>query len=356
MARERTAELHFLRNVGLVMTYRCPIACPHCVLEAGPSRTEEMALGEVLGWVDQIAAYRRGHVRFLSLTGGEPFYRLDVLAKVARHATGLGLVVSVATNGYWATTLEHAVDVLRSLNAIGLLSVSTDTHHQKFIGFDRVHNVLQAAERCAIPCRVAVCTERLDDPAHLAILAQLAGVTDSGNIDTTVTFPTGRALTTLGALRGPHAAKPPDAACTAAATPMVFPDGRVVGCIGPAISLRGSHPLLLGNLRRLPLADIFDAAEGNAILQALRVWGPRKLAELVATSGPRDALPASYLAHSPCDACYRLLAEPRIGEYLRGLGHDPSFREKVGWARRYYLDEGAPPVDCRAAGSVTAAV
>ena len=35
---------------------------------------------------------------------------------------------------------------------------------------------------------------------------------------------------------------------------------------------------------------------------------------------------------------------------------DPSFREKVGWARRYYLDEGAPPVDCRAAGSVTAAV
>lgn len=341
MSREQASELHFLRNVGLVMTYRCPIACPHCVLEAGPSRTEEMELGELLGWVEQIAAYRRGHVRVLSLTGGEPFYRPDVLAAVVRRAAELGLLTSVATNGFWAVTADHAVEELRSLDGVGLLSVSTDSHHLEFIGFDRVRNVLEAAERCAIPCRVAVCTERLDDPAHVALMDRLADITDPGNVDTTITFPAGRALTRLGTPRGPRSPAPPEAACTAAATPVIFPDGRVVACIGPVMSLRGSHPLLLGNLRERPLADVFDAAEDDAVLHALRVWGPGRLAELVATCGPRHALPSSYLAHSPCDACYRLLAEPSIGGFLRELGRDRGFRELVRWARGQYLDEPA---------------
>lgn len=43
-SNEPLIELPFLCHIGLVITYKCQVACPHCLLEAGPQRTEEMQL------------------------------------------------------------------------------------------------------------------------------------------------------------------------------------------------------------------------------------------------------------------------------------------------------------------------
>jgi len=51
-------DIGFLSTVGLMMTYRCQVACPHCVVEAGPHRTEEVDLAEAKDWAEQIAGYR----------------------------------------------------------------------------------------------------------------------------------------------------------------------------------------------------------------------------------------------------------------------------------------------------------
>jgi hypothetical protein len=53
------------------MTFKCQVACPHCIIEAGPQRSEEMTLTDTFNWIRQIAAYRQGHIRSLALTGGE---------------------------------------------------------------------------------------------------------------------------------------------------------------------------------------------------------------------------------------------------------------------------------------------
>jgi len=68
----------FMRNVGLLLTYHCPVSCAHCILRAGPDRHEEMSLEDARDWIHQIAAYRNGYVIVLSLTGGEPFSNLKL--------------------------------------------------------------------------------------------------------------------------------------------------------------------------------------------------------------------------------------------------------------------------------------
>ena len=130
-------ELPFLSNFGLMLTYRCTAACPRCVVEAGPHRTEEMRLDQATDWIRQARTYRDGHVVGLALTGGEPFYILDKLTRVVELARAEGFLISVVTNAYWAASEEAALDVLGGLPAIQMVSISTDAYHLKAIPFQR---------------------------------------------------------------------------------------------------------------------------------------------------------------------------------------------------------------------------
>lgn len=86
--------------VAFNLTRRCNLACAHCYLDAG-SRCEggaagELSTAEVRAVLDDIAAL--SNETMVVLTGGEPLLRPDLDA-IARHASGLGLMVVVGTNG-----------------------------------------------------------------------------------------------------------------------------------------------------------------------------------------------------------------------------------------------------------------
>ena len=115
---EKPLEMPFLRNVGFVVTYKCQVSCSHCILEAGPHRTEEMALEDSLDWIRQVSGYRNGYIKVLSLTGGEPFYDVEKLRKISAFASKRGVIVSAVTNAYWADTRENAVSMLESMPEI----------------------------------------------------------------------------------------------------------------------------------------------------------------------------------------------------------------------------------------------
>src|SRR5512140_3113729 len=126
-------ETPYLRNIGLVVTYQCQVTCPHCILQAGPHRTEKVDLAEALQWIDQVAAYRNGLVWIIALTGGEPFFNLPVLQDLVARATQRNLMVTAVTNAFWAATPENAVKILKSLPGLRLLQLSTDIYHLKAI-------------------------------------------------------------------------------------------------------------------------------------------------------------------------------------------------------------------------------
>ncbi|MFM7448310.1 MAG: hypothetical protein ACKO24_06915 [Leptolyngbyaceae cyanobacterium] len=84
--------------------------------------------------------------------------------------------------------------------------------------------------------------------------------TSTDTVLTAITFPAGRALKSADLLNYQTTDTPPISACAAGSSPIIFPDGRVIACIGPVIDLASSHPLVLGNLRNEPLSTILDRA------------------------------------------------------------------------------------------------
>ena len=339
MSSDELFEMPFLRNIGLVVTYKCQVACPHCIIEAGPHRKEEMSLDDSLNWIQQIGIYRNGYIKVLSLTGGEPFYDLEKLERLVILGKENDLIVSVVTNAFWASTLKEAIKILQKLSAIKMIAISADAYHQSTIPFERVKNAIFAAKECDIPYNLHVCTDNESNEEYKEILNKLLELTDIDTINTAVTFPAGRALKRIGLMKYHTTEDPPISACSAGSSPIIFPDGRVIACIGPVIDLPSSHPLVLGNLRENSLQEILDRAELNSILHAIRIWGPRKLISIIKETGLSSYLPERYIKDSVCNACYHLMSSEKIVEFLSQLAENSEFKQKVAYARVYYLKE-----------------
>jgi MoaA/NifB/PqqE/SkfB family radical SAM enzyme len=329
----------FLRNAGLLLTYYCQASCAHCILRAGPNRHEQAELEEARNWVREIAAYRDHYVYVLSLTGGEPFSDLPLLRAVMEQAVESKLHVSLVSNAFWATTRTAAIQVLRSLPRICFLSLSTDVYHQKFVPFENVKNAMWALQECGIPFYITLVTDNPDDPDYHRVYAEVVTLVGEDNVRTGITFPVGRAALMSSKLKFHLTPTPPREACQAASSPCIFPDGRVFGCIGPLIDLHNQHPLLLGNVRETPLSEIFNRAETNVILHALRLWGPGRLISMLREAGLSQHLPEQYVAGSTCHACYRLMSNATIRDWLSHLEHDAAFKQKVAYGRLHYLEE-----------------
>jgi len=329
----------FLTTIGLMITYRCTVSCAHCVVQAGPHRSEGMDPRDIRQWVDQIARYRDGLMAGIAVTGGEPFSERNKLQLVSSLAASAGLAVSVVSNAYWATNLESARACLRGVPGISFLSISTDVHHQEFIPFDRVRNAVRAAEELGMTYNVAICTATENDERYKAIRSEAEKITDGANIRVAVTFPAGRARQIRQDLDYEVLPEPTPSACTMAGTPVIFPNGDVIGCIGPVMDIGTPHPLHLGNLVREPLADILERAERNAVLHAIRVWGPRILMEWLREHRFDGNPPGGFIADSTCDVCHQLFSRPDIVAALEKIAGNGELQAKVAYGRSFYLHE-----------------
>lgn len=335
-------DIPFLKNIALMQTFKCTIACQHCIMEAGPHRKEEMRYEDSLDWLNQARSYREGYIQGLALTGGEPFYNLDLLQKVSSYGNKSGFTVSAVTNGFWATSRENAVSVLKSLPSVRLLCISADQFHQKYIPFENIRNAAYAAEQCDIIYSFAVCTPNFQDPQYLRILDELAEITggDESKVRISVTFPVGRAEVRSKSFDYELTTAPPAGACQMACSPVVFPDGKVMGCIGPVLKLDTDHPLILGNLKENSLTEILDRAESNTVLHAIRIWGPHKILSLLKERHSDLALPTEFIDNCNCDVCYRLFKNEKILELLDEIQiEDQALQQEIAYGRLFYLNE-----------------
>jgi organic radical activating enzyme len=332
-------ELPFLSNFGLMLTYKCTTACPHCVVEAGPHRKEEVLLDQVASWIKQARNYRGGHIVGLALTGGEPFCIVDKLSQVVELAYQHGFLISVVTNAFWADTENAALSVLAKLPAIQMISISTDVYHLKTIPFKNVINLIRACRNLGRVYNIAVCTDNEENPQYLNIIKDLNNIGESDKIRPAITYPVGRAQNLVPKFRYNFSDQPPISACTMAGSPIAFPDGKMLACIGPLVSLSPGHPLYLGNLNQETLAEIMDRAEINPILHVIRIWGPHKLVSMLKEMGLDDALPREYISTCICDICYKLMADKILREALNEKMYDEQLKEFVAYARLYYLKE-----------------
>ncbi len=121
--------------VALNLTERCNLSCEHCYLDAKVQRegaVDELQTDELKTVLMDIAA--ASPEAMIVLTGGEPLLRRD-LEELATHASGLGLMVVVGTNGMLLTQ-ERIISLQNAgVSGVGLSLDSLDSvHHDEFRG------------------------------------------------------------------------------------------------------------------------------------------------------------------------------------------------------------------------------
>lgn len=128
-----SVEAPFL--VALNLTRRCNLKCAHCYLDAGTlgrGDPDELATAEVCALLNEIAALSQETM--VVLTGGEPLLRPDIM-DIAAHASGLGLMVVMGTNGVLLTGRRVAALSQAGVSAVGISVDSLDAkYHDGFRG------------------------------------------------------------------------------------------------------------------------------------------------------------------------------------------------------------------------------
>jgi radical SAM protein with 4Fe4S-binding SPASM domain len=114
-------HLHAPLYVWIELTRRCNLSCPHCYIEGGAARDNEMPTAEFVRLLDEMAEMG---VWGVVLTGGEPTLHPD-FAQLVNYARSLGFLVGVATHGMFLS--EKLLDQLPRDGVI--ISVSMDNLH-----------------------------------------------------------------------------------------------------------------------------------------------------------------------------------------------------------------------------------
>lgn len=331
----------FLSSIGFSITTKCPVTCPHCIVEAGPYRTDEMSCADAEKWIHESAEYRNGYIRSIVFTGGEPFLDRQRLERLLTCAESCRLVPAIVTNAFWAGSISDARVALSRLPQIRMLVISTDQFHQRSIPLSHVKNAVQAAEELGLKYNIATTFVDEHDLRYREIIGNLKTIVDPSLIRESAVFPAGRAAVTIKPDTYVTTKEYPAGPCTGADFPTVFPDGRIIGCMGMLADVPTDHPLLFGNLREDRLARILDKAETNIALHILRIWGPARLLEILDEKGVRVSLAGPFLKNGYCTLCHVLLVDKQLRNGVRTLAKDPELVKMVSYARVYFLNEPA---------------
>lgn len=110
------------KDMYVLLTNRCNQRCRHCYMFAGDVKYDELTISQ---WINVLDNFKRCGGNGVTFTGGEVTVYCGY-DKIIKHAHGLGLAVTVLTNGMlWS---QNAVDELHSF--IDEVQVSVD-------GYDR---------------------------------------------------------------------------------------------------------------------------------------------------------------------------------------------------------------------------
>lgn len=143
-----------LKQIHLLLTYRCDMECDHCFVWGSPFSKGAMKLKDISTILHE--AKKVGTIEGISIEGGEPFLFYPILLWTAREAVKLGFKVEILSNAYWATTEEDAVEWLKPISQLENieLTLSSDFYHGDSWKTEEAKNGIKAATKLGIPVSV----------------------------------------------------------------------------------------------------------------------------------------------------------------------------------------------------------
>lgn len=139
--------LNDIREVSLAVTLYCPVGCRFCNKRASPSRHESMTKQQIWDAIDQ-SVELFPNLELISISGGEPLTRPDLVQIAVDHATEHKIPSAVATSACWATSYRVAIKMLQDLKDRGLttIAISMDDEKQRIVPVDYVAYAARAAQ------------------------------------------------------------------------------------------------------------------------------------------------------------------------------------------------------------------
>jgi hypothetical protein len=131
-------------NLALYFTLACTARCDHCITFAGPKVARKMSLEQAEKIIEMAA--RTPTLDGICFTGGENLIHGQQMLQLVRDCTRYGLRSEIISNGYWATSREAAVALIKPFRDAGLerLHISIDRYHLPYVATKRVHIALDA--------------------------------------------------------------------------------------------------------------------------------------------------------------------------------------------------------------------
>jgi len=252
-----------LTGLHILLTYQCTFTCDHCFVFGSPSQCGTLPLPQIRNILKQA---KETGVSSIYFEGGEPSLYYATLLAGVKEAVNMGFTAGVVSNGYWATSLEDALEFLRPFaGLLADLSISNDHYHYSDEQNQQAHNAVAAANELGIPVG-EICVAQPEDLNAASIRGQLP---ESG----AAVMYRGRAAEKL-ALRA--TTQPWDIF-----TDCPHEDLREPGrChLDPLGNLHICQGISLGNIFETPLKDIcgrYDA-ETHPICGPLLIGGPAAL-------------------------------------------------------------------------------
>jgi hypothetical protein len=294
-------------QLGLLLTFRCNAECAHCLVDAGPRRSEVMDEADVQSYIDQASAIPYG-TSALCFSGGEVFLYHSLLERAISYAAGKFASISVVTNAFWARNEAVARRKLEPLKAAGLgtLIVSASPFHSPYVNPLRAGFAVAAADSLGLRTFVK-CTGPSDGPTPEARIRALGPGAKAASVQHMSLLPGGRALG-LAPSAFPEQAGIPEGRCPGAVF-TISPNGDAYFCCTPGAFI---DALKLGNAKTSTIHDLVQEYYMRGIFAFLRCHGPAALVPDLKEAGLGGKLRTGYV--DVCHLCTSLLSDLEVAK------------------------------------------
>lgn len=297
----------------------CNARCAHCGPNSGPKDRTRIAHDDIMTLIREAGARYAGSEWCLSLSGGEIFLHYDELLSFCREAKKLGGYTTLITNGFWASSVERAVEMLRPLKdaELRILGMSVGQYHRQYIPPAHVANAIKAAREVGIRPHIRMASTKSFRLWQMMQELSQHGLWFVDFMEMPIT-PAGRAEFEIDVSELVLEDELPTGGCPAPGL-TINPQGEGMYCCNGA----GEYGLSVGNIRDHTYGELEERFNGSLLLDFLLKFGPAKALDLLDSADAERLRAKKYV--SVCHLCMEVIRDPvrlalleqRVAEWYR---------------------------------------
>lgn len=299
-----------LRTLGLAYTMKCNAECDMCCFSCGPKRKEKMKIEEAFRYIKEASFIK--DIKTIGLTGGECCLYYDEILDVIKYAKSFDFYVTLTTNGFWASSMEKTLEMMKELKQAGLIkmSVSCDEFHQEFIPIENIKNILLCSKEVGIGIELAGIVTK-NSRGLEKILLQLGDAALNIRLLEGPCLPVGRAKN-MAADEFIYQKQIYDKKCKNINTLAILPNGDSYPCC----SQSGMTPALyLGNAKEMSINELIEKYKQNMHCKILEKKGLDWYLDIIKDKGISFDLKDEYV--NICDLCHTVLQNEENLKYFK---------------------------------------